>query len=75
MPSVDLSALRAGESGTIAAVSAANGVGKRLADIGFVRGAVIRMLHPGRNCIVCVDQTRLGLGEAVQTTVLVDRIE
>jgi len=58
----------------VTAVTTANGVGKRLADIGFVRGAVVTMLRPGKNCIVCVDQTRLGLGEGVQTTVLVDRL-
>ena len=44
---------------------------KRLADMGFVTGAQIRMIRPGDPCIVGIGGTFVGLGGANQACVLV----
>ena len=40
----DLSALAAGETGYVSAVTAAGGMRRRLMDLGFTRGAAVRCL-------------------------------
>ena len=44
---------------------------KRLADMGFVTGAQIRMIRPGDPCIVGIGGTFVGLGAANQACVFV----
>ena len=69
MPSLRLSALNSGESAHVAGVVSSAPAAKRLADLGFVPGAVVRMLRAGAPCIVQVDQTRLALGKPLQYSV------
>ena len=66
-----LSQLGAGESGVVVGVAADHGWAKRLADMGFVSGARIRMVRPGNPCIVAIGGTFVGLGKANQRCVLV----
>lgn len=62
-----LPALEIGDVGTVAVVRARDGGGaKRLADFGFVRGARVEMVRPGRPCIVRVDSACIGLGSGYQ---------
>lgn len=70
-----LSDLRAGESVRIAGVAAEWESAKRLADMGFIRGARIDMLRRGSPCLVCIDGTRVGLGLAHQRSLLVEPLE
>ena len=65
-----LSSLSSGESARVAGVDATASSAKRLADLGFVPGVVVRMLRAGMPCIVSVDQTRLGLGRALQYSIM-----
>ena len=78
MPGVDgkldsLPTLRAGEAATIAKIEATEVAAKRLADMGFVRGARIVMLRPGWPCLVRIGPTCVGLGAAHQRNVLLSR--
>ena len=61
--------LRAGEVGVIRRISAANGSAKRLADMGFVRGAGLEMIRPGEPCIVRIDGLCVGLGREHQDSI------
>jgi Fe2+ transport system protein FeoA len=65
-----LPVLEAGEVGTIAGVSATQIAAKRLADMGFVRGARVEMLRPGTPCLVRIGSACVGLGAAHQDSVL-----
>jgi len=58
--------LRAGELGLIAGINGARLSAKRLADLGFVRGARITMIRPGAPCIVRIEGRCVGLGTAHQ---------
>ena len=62
--------LRAGDVATIAAITGSHGAAKRLADMGFVRGARLEMLAPGTPCIVRIDGTSVGLGAGYQEAIL-----
>ena len=62
--------LRSGDVGTIAAINGSSASAKRLADMGFVRGACIEMLRPGVPCIVRVAGMHVGLGAAYQEAIL-----
>ena len=64
-----LGILRAGDVGVIDSIVAPCGTGKRLADMGFVRGARVEMVRPGAPCIVRLDATCVGLGQAHQTSI------
>lgn len=61
-----LRALEAGELATVVGIDAASSSAKRLADLGFVRGAVVEMIRPGSPCIIRIDGTCVGLGTAHQ---------
>ena len=58
--------LKAGELGEVARVDSGEDIAKRLADLGFVRGAQNTMIRPGVSCIVRIDGRFLGLGAAPQ---------
>ena len=66
-----LSGLKAGEVAFVDRIASANGATKRLADMGFVRGARLEMLRPGAPCIVRLNGVCVGLGQAYQTSILV----
>ncbi len=61
--------LRAGESGIIWAIDATRPSAKRLADMGFVQGANVVMIRPGRPCILRIDERYVGLGLALQACI------
>lgn len=63
--------LRSGDSGTVLAVRDGGAGSKRLADMGFVRGAQVQMVRPGTPCIVRVDGQCVGLGSAHQDKITV----
>ena len=63
---VGLPGLKSGQVGTVAEVKALNGVAKRLADLGFVKGAALEMIRPGKPCIVRIGGSRVGLGAGHQ---------
>jgi Fe2+ transport system protein FeoA len=71
--SMTLQALRAGESGTVNRIAAEQATAKRLADMGFVRGAHVKVLRPGRPCLVRIGPTCVGLGVALQKCILLTR--
>jgi Fe2+ transport system protein FeoA len=71
---LSLPKLEAGDTGTIERVSAKQKVAKRLADLGFVRGARIKMVRPGVPCIVRIGGTCVGLGRAHQTSIQLSRV-
>ena len=62
--------LRPGELRTIALISGSQLAAKRLADMGFVRGASVTMVRPGEPCIVRIDDRYVGLGGAHQKSIL-----
>lgn len=66
--------LRSGDVALIYGVKTELPVGKRLADLGFISGARIEMIRPGRPCIVRINGTRVGVGRAYQERVLVDQL-
>jgi len=63
--------LKRGQTATVAYIAAAESTAKRLADIGFVRGAAVTVLRPGRPCLVRIGPTCVGLGLALQRCVVV----
>ncbi len=66
---VQLVALKSGQTGAIASVSAEGSCAKRLADFGFVCGARLEMVCAGDPCIVRIDQTSVGLGSVHQRNI------
>ena len=67
MAESDYTDLKAGDFGLIASINGARFSAKRLADLGFVRGAKVTMVRPGAPCIVRIDGRCVGLGAAHQT--------
>ena len=65
-----LPVLGAGEIATIARIDTTQVTAKRLADMGFVRGARIEMLRPGKPCLVRIGSACVGLGAAHQDSIL-----
>lgn len=61
-----LPVLKPGQAGRVAEVKALNGAAKRLADLGFVKGALLEMIRPGKPCIVRIGGSRVGLGAGHQ---------
>lgn len=61
--------LQSGERGTIAAISGFQSGSKRLADLGFVRGAQVTMVRQGNPCIVRIDGRCVGLGAGYQESI------
>lgn len=64
-----LPSLKLGQKGTIAKVSAIRDLAKRLADMGFVRGAALEMVRPGNPCIVKLESSRVALGADHQASI------
>jgi Fe2+ transport system protein FeoA len=58
----------------VKAVEVAQNAAKRLADMGFVRGAVVEMIRPGRPCLVRIGGTYVGLGVEHQRSIRIDRV-
>ena len=65
-----LPTLKAGEYGTIGSINGTHTAAKRLADMGFVRGALVTMIRPGEPCIVRIGGRCVGLGDAHQNSIL-----
>ena len=72
MPS--LADLFSGDVARVARVEESQSTSKRLADIGFVRGAVVEMVRPGRPCLVRVGGTYVGLGIENQQSVGIEPV-
>jgi Fe2+ transport system protein FeoA len=66
-----LPTMRSGDSGTVIAVNEVGPGAKRLADMGFVRGARIEMVRSGAPCLVRIDGLCVGLGTGHQRKILV----
>jgi len=64
--------LKAGDLGLVAGILGARLSGKRLADLGFVRGAEVTMVRPGAPCIVRIGGRCVGLGSAHQECIELD---
>jgi Fe2+ transport system protein FeoA len=69
MRNMTLPMLDAGETATIAGITGKCLPAKRLADMGFVRGARLEMIRPGLPCIVRVGGVCVGLGAAYQDSI------
>lgn len=65
----NLPSLKSGDTAVVKRVAAANGTAKRLADLGFVQGARLKMVRPGQPCIVRIEDTHVGLGRGHQTAI------
>ena len=68
-----LSSMKTGESAAIVSIAASQASAKRLADMGFVRGALVEMIRPGRPCLVRIGSTCVGLGADHQRSIGVER--
>ena len=66
-----LSDMKTGDAATIVSIVASQASAKRLADMGFVRGAVVEMIRPGRPCMVRIGATCVGLGVDHQRSIIV----
>lgn len=69
--STNLQGLRSGDNAVVNGIRPGEGAAKRLADLGFVRGARLEMLRSGSPCIVRVDGACVGLGLPYQQSILV----
>ena len=67
--------LSSGEVTTIESIAVGHGAAKRLADMGFVRGAEVEMVRPGTPCIVRIGGTCVGLGRGFQDSVRLNPAE
>ena len=68
-----LSDLNTGEAATIVSIAASQASAKRLADMGFVRGALVEMIRTGTPCLVRIGATCVGLGGDHQRGIGVQR--
>ena len=68
-----LSSLRTGESAAIVSIAASQASAKRLADMGFVRGALVEMIRTGKTCLIRIGSTCVGLGLDHQRSIGVQR--
>jgi Fe2+ transport system protein FeoA len=64
--------LRRGESSCVRGIEADTHMAKRLADLGFIGGARVEMLRPGKPCLVRVNGSNVGLGWGHQARIVVD---
>ena len=69
-----LQSLRTGEMALVERITSTRGSAKRLADLGFVRGAQLEMIRHGVPCIVCVKGTCVGLGRMHQASILLSPV-
>jgi Fe2+ transport system protein FeoA len=67
----DLSEVASGDCATVERITAEEATAKRLADMGFVRGAAVTKVRSGRPCLVRIGTTCVGLGLPLQKTILV----
>lgn len=67
--------LKHNESAVIVKIQTSHVATKRLADIGFVQGTRVIMVRPGKPCIVKINSMTVGLGEALQNSILVDGLQ
>ena len=74
MAECDVPTLKMGEVGIVERITADNGSAKRLAEMGFVRGARLEMIRPGAPCIVRINQSCVGLGRGHQTSILLSPV-
>lgn len=63
--------LKPGNRATIDAIQEQGMLAKRLADLGFVRGAEVVMIKRGSPCIVNIQGRSVGLGAAGQRRIVV----
>ena len=70
---IPLSLLRAGQSAWVGEVIGSNDLVHRLQEMGFRRGAEIRMVRPGAACIICLGRQKLCFRGDEGMCVLVDR--
>ncbi len=61
--------LQTGDVATVERVSALRNAAKRLADMGFVRGAQLEVVRAGTPCIVRLEGATVGLGTAHQSSI------
>jgi len=66
---LELLSLVAGDVGTIASVRRLGPGTKRLADLGFVRGARLEMVRPGEPCIVRIEGTQVAISGGYQASI------
>ena len=64
-----LRTLKRGDTATIVAILGAQVTAKRLADMGFVNGAMVEMLRPGAPCIIRLHGTCIALGAVYQASI------
>lgn len=65
----NLPILKTGDIGIVDRITATRRTAKRLADMGFVRGARLEMIRSGTPCIVRIGGTCVGLGRAHQASI------
>ncbi len=75
IPKDSVRGLKTGRTSIIVGIAAEHLSAKRLADMGFVTGARVKMVRRGNPCIVGIGGTFVGLGADNQTCVLVGRSE
>ena len=64
-----LATLKTGDVGVVQRIASHEARSKRLADMGFVRGARLEVVRRGHPCIVQLDGTRVGLGRLHQASI------
>ena len=74
-PMCSVGRLRRGDLGCVCILDADPSACRRLAEMGLVRGAMVRMICPGSACILGIEGTRLSLGHSLQRNVQVARME
>ena len=75
LPMCAVGRLRRGDIGCVCMLDADPSACRRLAEMGLVRGAMVRMICPGNACILGIDGARLSLGHSLQRNVKVTRME
>ncbi len=68
---VPLELMAAGEVGHVVQIDGSPEVVHRLAEIGFRERSVVRMIQPGRPCIIAVNDQRLSLRSEDELEILV----
>ena len=74
MDLLPLDCLQAGETGRIADIEGCVETVTRLEEIGLRNGALVRMVQPGRPCILALDHQRLSFRPEECTHVFVELV-
>ncbi|MDX2176145.1 MAG: FeoA family protein [Candidatus Sumerlaeia bacterium] len=69
-----LAALRPNEEALIVEVAHARGCGRRLCELGLCPGMVVRMLAPGRTCLLRAGGASLSIRAEELDAILVERL-